>query len=147
MALPKKYDPMLDDIRFVNGRAYYYKLLDRIAVPCSLRDWVAVFQSQQRLALDEITRADSDPVTVSTVFLGLDHNHWGEGPPILFETMAFGGPLDQHQVRYTTYGSAMRGHAELLAEVRTTGELTAARVKARIAAILAMEPLSEGGDL
>jgi hypothetical protein len=27
---------------------------------------------------------------VSTVFLGLDHNFSGEGPPILWETMVFG---------------------------------------------------------
>lgn len=31
---------------------------------------------------------------VSTVFLGLDHRHWGKGPPVLFETMAF-----QHEGR------------------------------------------------
>lgn len=30
-------------------------------------------------------------VWVSTVFLGLDHNFFGEGPPILFETMIFQG--------------------------------------------------------
>lgn len=27
-------------------------------------------------------------ITISTVFLGLDHN-WGKGPPILWETMTF----------------------------------------------------------
>ena len=35
---------------------------------------------------------------VSTVFLGLDHN-WGDGPPVLWETMIFGGRLDQRQTR------------------------------------------------
>ena len=30
---------------------------------------------------------------VSTVFLGLDHS-WGGGPPLLFETMVFGGSFD-----------------------------------------------------
>lgn len=33
-------------------------------------------------------------VEVSTVFLGFDHNHGRKGPPILWETMCFGGPLD-----------------------------------------------------
>lgn len=34
-------------------------------------------------------------IMVSTVFLGLDHNFIREGPPILWETMVFGGPHDQ----------------------------------------------------
>jgi hypothetical protein len=36
---------------------------------------------------------------VSTVFLGLDHRHWGNGPPILFESMAF-----KHEGRMTDFG-------------------------------------------
>jgi hypothetical protein len=28
----------------------------------------------------------------------MDHQ-WGEGPPILWETMVFGGPMDQEQDR------------------------------------------------
>lgn len=147
MPLPKKYDPMLDDIKFADGRARYYKLVDRVAVPCSLREWATLFESSRQVALDVVTRPDSDPVNVSTVFLGLDHSYWSGGPPILFETMAFGGPLDEHQVRYATYGEAVRGHAELLAEVKTEGELTAAMVKARIAAILARATSNEGNDL
>jgi hypothetical protein len=35
---------------------------------------------------------------VSTVFLCLDHQFAG-GPPILWETMVFGGALDQEQDR------------------------------------------------
>jgi hypothetical protein len=38
-------------------------------------------------------------VMVSTVFLGLDHNFSGKGPPILWETMVFGGPLNQEMNR------------------------------------------------
>lgn len=100
MPLPERYDPMLDDIKFHDGRARFYKLVDRIPVPCALREWATLFQSQQRVSHDEVTRPDSDPVSVSTVFLGMDHRHFGEGPPILFETMVFGGPLDMQQVRY-----------------------------------------------
>jgi hypothetical protein len=36
---------------------------------------------------------------VSTVFLGLDHNFSNSGPPVLWETMVFGGPLDMEQKR------------------------------------------------
>lgn len=39
-------------------------------------------------------------VDVSTVFLGMDHG-WGDGPPVLWETMIFGDghPLDQDMMR------------------------------------------------
>jgi hypothetical protein len=73
------------------------------------------------------TRPEDDPwrvawtplgdgaVTVSTVFLGLDHA-WGDGPPMLFETMIFGGgdEWDQLQWRYTSWDDAEAGHAAVV---------------------------------
>lgn len=37
--------------------------------------------------------------TVSTVFLGLDHNFDTDGPPVLWETMVFGGKLNGEMER------------------------------------------------
>src|SRR3990167_5954569 len=54
---------------------------------------------------------------VSTVFLGLDHQ-WGDGPPLIFETMVFGGPLDQETERYSTWEEAEAGHAQMVERVR-----------------------------
>jgi len=51
-----------------------------------------------------------EPVRISTVFLGLDHNFSGTGPPLLYETMIFGGKYDQHQQRYATKAEALAGH-------------------------------------
>lgn len=51
----------------------------------------------------------NEEVFVSTVFLGLDHN-WGMGPPLVFETMIFGGPHDEYQTRYSTWDEAVAGH-------------------------------------
>lgn len=48
-------------------------------------------------------------VHVSTVFLGMDHSFFG-GPPILFETMIFGGEHDEYQQRYATWEEAEAGH-------------------------------------
>ena len=48
-------------------------------------------------------------IRVSTVFLGLDHSY-GDGPPLLFETMIFGGPHDEYQERYSTWDEAEEGH-------------------------------------
>lgn len=50
-------------------------------------------------------------VTISTVWLG--HNHrFGPGPPLIFETMIFGGEFDQSQMRYSTEEQAEHGHRQ-----------------------------------
>lgn len=61
------------------------------------------------------------PYWVSTTWLGLDHRRWGDGPPLIFETMAF--PLGEHhepvfgapveQRRYSTLEEAKAGHEEV----------------------------------
>lgn len=55
----------------------------------------------------------ADDVRVSTVFLGLDHR-FGEGPPLLFETMIFGGEHDQYQTRCSTWSEAEEMHKQAL---------------------------------
>lgn len=55
---------------------------------------------------------------VSTVFLGLDHA-FGEGPPILWETMIFCGERDEYQERYTSKADAIAGHKRIVAELRS----------------------------
>ena len=58
-------------------------------------------------------------IRISTVFLTLDHQH-GDGPPVLFETMIFGGEHDQDCWRYVTWDEAEKGHAEAVALVRAS---------------------------
>jgi hypothetical protein len=70
-----------------------------------LLKWAAWFETGDR----KIAAREENGVRVSTVFLGLDHQ-WGDGPPLLFETMIFGGPHDELQWRYSTRSEAMRGH-------------------------------------
>lgn len=57
----------------------------------------------------------SSGVTVSTVFLGLDHS-FGSGDPILFETMIFGGERDGFLQRYSTRDEALKGHGAIVKE-------------------------------
>lgn len=52
-------------------------------------------------------------ILVSTVFLGINHAFM-DGPPILFETMIFGGEHNQYQNRYATYEEAEKGHEEAI---------------------------------
>ena len=92
-----------------------YWILDdnRQPVEADLMTWARSFENGRRhIGKDEI-----GDVLVSTVFLGIDHS-FGGGPPILFETMVFGGPLDQEQVRYATLDEAEVGHAAMLERVR-----------------------------
>jgi hypothetical protein len=56
-----------------------------------------------------------DETQISTVFLSLDHN-WGDGPPLIFETMVFGGKYDQEQERYATETEALAGHERWVAK-------------------------------
>lgn len=51
--------------------------------------WVKCFEDEKRIVKQEYI----GPYQVSTVFLGLDHNFRPEGPPVLWETMVFGGEL------------------------------------------------------
>lgn len=78
--------------------------------------WADWFETADRhIALDMI-----GDLKVSTVFLGLDRNYSGEGPPVLWETMVFGLPDDEEIMDcYTSKVDALKGHARLCAEVHT----------------------------
>lgn len=59
---------------------------------------------------------------VSTVFLGLDHS-FGDGPPILFETMVFYGDSGDYTERYATWDEAVKGHVEIVAKLERGEDL------------------------
>jgi hypothetical protein len=84
-----------------------YILKDKVPVPAfDLWEWATFMESPSNMIVEKTM---IEEIMVSTVFLGLDHNYWG-GPPILFETMIFGGKHDQYQRRYCTYDEAEAGH-------------------------------------
>jgi hypothetical protein len=75
-----------------------------------LLTWAKWFEKANRhVAKDKVGDA-----SVSTVFLGLDHA-FGDRPPVLWETMIFGGPHDGYQERYTSRADAILGHAKAVA--------------------------------
>lgn len=80
---------------------------DRNGEPIDMMTWARSFfenDDAKRVALTE-----HDGVSVSTVWLGLDHQY-GDGPPLIFETMIFGGDHDEYQWRYSTEAEALVGH-------------------------------------
>jgi hypothetical protein len=60
----------------------------------------------------------SDGVRVSTVRLFMPIRLVGH-PTLRFETMVFGGPLDEQQERYPTREEAIRGHQDMVQRVLT----------------------------
>lgn len=66
-----------------------------------------------------VRKTDVGETEVSTVFLGVNHNFRDEGPPILYETLVFGGPLDQEMYRYATREAAEAGHEAMVKLVQS----------------------------
>jgi hypothetical protein len=73
--------------------------------PISQEEWLAGFAEPRHVDRTDLGKLGD----VSTVWLGLDHR-FGSGPPLIFETMVFGGPEDQYQERYSTAEQARQGH-------------------------------------
>ena len=63
-----------------------------------------------------VAQTEREGVRVSTVFLALDHQY-GDGPPLLFETMVLGGEHNEECRRYATWEEAEAGHKEVCLEV------------------------------
>ena len=85
----------------------YYMLIDGLIKEAnSINEWLKWNRtSNRRVALNEI-----DDITISTVFLGIDHNYNTNGLPILFETMIFGGSHDEECFRCSTLEEAKEYH-------------------------------------
>jgi hypothetical protein len=114
----------------------YYILDDEHQpVKCGLMRWSRWFHNEQR-SKGIVGSTETELYRVSTVFLGLDHG-WGDGPPVLFETMVFdkkssivewpdGTLASVHKTvdeddffhRYTTWSDAEAGHKALVRRIR-----------------------------
>ena len=82
--------------------------------------WARWFETAGESRIVAKTNLPND-VRVSTVFLGLDHRFSLVGPPILFETMVFGGKFDGDMERYTTWAAAEKGHKRMVERVQDPG--------------------------
>jgi len=94
----------------------------KVEVVKSLALWAKKFEICNRRVAETFVgriryiKGDRKPVRVSTVFLGLNHGFGGK--PLWFETMVFGGKLDQEQDRYETWDEAVAGHEAMVKRVR-----------------------------
>ena len=80
-------------------------LKDKEIIVCNdIIEWGRAMEKDRIVKQDQI-----GDVGISTVFLGLDHQ-FGEGEPLLFETMIFGGKEDNYQDRCSTWEQAEEMH-------------------------------------
>ena len=104
----------------------------RTPIPCpTLSEWARWFEhaDKKRVVGSEDVALDGVEVTVSTIFLGLDHD-FESGEPILFETLVFIGKsqlsddenatLEGLGSRYRTWDEAELGHADAVQAVKDT---------------------------
>jgi len=93
-----------------------YVLKNREPVECpDLREWAMNVEGSRRIASTTVFGT-----YISTVFLGIDHS-FGDGPPVLFETMVFDWPgheEDEYQTRCSTWGEALSMHDYAIMEVQ-----------------------------
>lgn len=106
----------MDFNTFVSARRFY-QLEGRRVVPSNLATWAATIDGMGGNRVLAWTRIARD-VDVSTVFLGVDHRHGATGPPIVFETLVFGGIAHDYMRRYSSYRKAIRGHWRTVRMVR-----------------------------
>ena len=92
-----------------------YILKGKEVIPCldtiEWGKWIAT--ADKKVARETV--GDSD---ISTVFFGFDHS-FGKGLPLLFETMVFGGKLDNEMNKYSTWDEAVSGHKAMIERVKS----------------------------
>ena len=92
-----------------------------------LMTWARYFQEDNRHVGDTIIGG----LRVSTVFLGIDHNFGGRGPPVLWETMVFGDHEMDMDRCAGTWEQADEMHKRMCAKVREALGIDATTEKKR----------------
>lgn len=88
-------------------------------IETSLMKWVVAYGHALSDGGNGVISQEIGDSKVSTIFLGLDHNYSGKGPPILWETMVFGGPMQGTQDRCTgSREQALGMHCKMVACVK-----------------------------
>ena len=111
-------EPTITDISGGEALLFYILDVDKNVVPIrTTAEKMAYYRWYEEPSNRRVAYNETGDTSVSTVFLGIDHRFGEDGPPIVFETMVFGGPMNYHQVRYATWDEAMKGHVETCRKV------------------------------
>jgi hypothetical protein len=90
----------------------HYILDGHTPVPTyELMVWANWYQTAER----HVGNTRIGRIRISTVFLSIDHGFDSNQPPVLFETMVFGGGvLNEAMLRYCTWEEAEAGHKDMV---------------------------------
>lgn len=94
------------------GTAHYFS---RAGEPISFRQWSERRRDEEHL---RVAVTEVGDVMISTVWIGMRGLSHPDGPPLIFETIVFGGPLNLELDRYPTEVQAIAGHDQMVARVR-----------------------------
>jgi hypothetical protein len=95
---------------------FYHLTESKEVVPCSAEQYMLDREAGIRRVGKDIINGHY----VSTVFLGTDHDFFGQGVPLVFETMVFEDDKIGCQIymdRYSTWDEALAGHNKAIAWV------------------------------
>lgn len=101
----------------LEGHHYILDVDGKTPKPCDLMTWAHWMETHHKSR--HVADEQVGGIRVSTVFLGLNHQ-WSEGPPLIFETMIFGGPLDQEMDRCSTWEQAEAMHKAMMVRARAS---------------------------
>lgn len=93
----------------------HYILNGKTPVPADLMTWAKWLEASRDERVVAKTKVGTS--LISTVFLGLDHQY-GDGPPLLFETLVFEGQNDGDMWRCSTWEEAEKQHADAVELVK-----------------------------
>jgi len=100
----------------------HWILVGQTPIAVGLTEWARWFEYSDRVISKARVTARSFTYEISTVFLGVDYDFTGKGPPVLFETMIFTDDEEWngYEQRWRSYLEAKRGHH--VVEIRVTLE-------------------------
>lgn len=91
----------------------YYKLVGETIHECG------PFESKP----ENVYKTEVNGSIVSTIFLCLDHSFKENDSPLLFETVVFGGVMDERMERTSTFIEARNKHFEMIGRIITNNKL------------------------
>jgi len=96
-------------IDFLQDKSRNWILDGKKPIPATILEWGEMMANFDQKRVDQTI---IKKINISTVFLGYDSGFcFNDGPPVLFETMIFGGKHDGYMDRYCTWDEAEEGHA------------------------------------
>lgn len=89
---------------------------NRKGEPISLEEASKLAGNERYRSLEytELRNNDDQKIWVSTIWMGMSL----DDPPLIFETMVFGGKLARRSERYATEAEAETGHERWIAKVK-----------------------------